>query len=236
MSRAEAPDVAALTASTQSLQHTLADLSDDQAREPSLLPGWTRGHVLSHLACNADAMCNLATWARTGVRTPMYESREKRDADIEAGAGASAAGLRAAVDASAQRLAAAFADLTPEQWSATVEMGRNNRPVVMSEMPHHRRVEVELHHVDLDLDYTLAHLPGAFVLGLLADTTQELTAREGTPGFVLVGNDNEGRWTVGSGGPEITGTPASLLGWILGRTDGIGLFSDQPLPHLDAWR
>ena len=103
-------------------------------------------------------------------------------------------------------------------------------------IPKLRRVEVEVHHVDLDLDYTLAHLPLDFVLSMLKRSANDLSARDDLPGFVLVGNDNEGRWTVGEGGPEVTGTPPSLLGWILGRTNGIGLHSDQPLPDLGPWR
>ena len=42
---------------------------------PSLLPGWTRAHVLAHVAGNADALVNLLTWARTGEETPMYASQ-----------------------------------------------------------------------------------------------------------------------------------------------------------------
>src|ERR1022692_5071277 len=34
-------------------------LTDPGVREPSLLPGWTRGHVLSHPARNADGLGNL---------------------------------------------------------------------------------------------------------------------------------------------------------------------------------
>jgi maleylpyruvate isomerase len=41
---------------------------------PSLLPGWSRRTVIAHVARNADALCNLLTWARTGVETPMYAS------------------------------------------------------------------------------------------------------------------------------------------------------------------
>src|SRR5262250_2014395 len=62
-------------------------LTDDQMREPSLLPGWTRGHVLTHIARNADSLSNLLTWAMTGEETPQYESAQARDAQIDAGSG-----------------------------------------------------------------------------------------------------------------------------------------------------
>jgi maleylpyruvate isomerase len=236
MNREVSAAVDALNASTHTLQRTIADLRDGQAREPSLLPDWTRGHVLTHLARNADALCNLVTWARTGVETPMYVNRESRNADIEAGSSRPAADLVSDVASSHDRLAAAIGSLDDDQWLATIRWGRRNRESPASVIPVVRRLEVEVHHVDLDLDYTLAHLPSDFVLWLLADTAAELSARDDIGGFVLVGNDNEGRWTVGVGGPEITGTPPSLLGWVLGRTDGIGVHSEEPLPHLGPWR
>jgi len=37
---------------------------------PSLLPGWTRAHVLAHLARNADAMRNMLAGARSGSLAP----------------------------------------------------------------------------------------------------------------------------------------------------------------------
>ncbi|MGH3319683.1 MAG: maleylpyruvate isomerase N-terminal domain-containing protein, partial [Streptosporangiaceae bacterium] len=73
----------ALTVATDRLVATIDGLSDEDVRGPSLLPGWTRGHVLAHIARNADAMRNLVTSARTGADIPMYPSRERRDADIE---------------------------------------------------------------------------------------------------------------------------------------------------------
>ena len=76
---------------TDRLLASAAALTDASAGEPSLLPGWTRGHVLTHVARNGDGLGNLLRWARTGTETPMYASREARRADIEAGAGRSAA-------------------------------------------------------------------------------------------------------------------------------------------------
>ncbi len=228
--------IEALVESTESLLHSISDLTDAQAREASLLPHWSRGHVLTHIARNADGMVNLAIWARTGNETPMYASREQRDADIAAGSGRSAAELIADVRATHERMLADVRDLPPEAWSTPIRFGSNNRSGEGGVIPWLRRTEVEVHHVDLNLDYTLAHLPEDFVEHMLAEVTREYSADADKPGFVLIGNDNEGRWTVEPGGPEITGPPPSLLGWLLGRTDGIGLHSDESLPLLGAWR
>src|ERR1017187_7981403 len=80
-----------LGAATARLLATSAGFTDAQVREPSLLPGWTRGHVLSHVARNADSLGNLLRGAATGAQIPMYASTQARDADIEAGAGRGAA-------------------------------------------------------------------------------------------------------------------------------------------------
>ena len=79
------PDLETLDAATARLSATCADVDDATARRPSLLPGWSVGHVLTHVARNADGMVNLVTWAVTGDRTPMYASMEARNAAIEEG-------------------------------------------------------------------------------------------------------------------------------------------------------
>ena len=84
----DANDVLAdLNSGTRRLLDGMARLSDAAARQPSLLPGWSRGHVLAHLARNAEGSTRLLIWARTGVPSYEYESAEARAAEIEAGAG-----------------------------------------------------------------------------------------------------------------------------------------------------
>jgi maleylpyruvate isomerase len=228
--------IEAVVASTHALQHSLESVTDEQCRQPSLLPGWTRGHVLTHLARNADALRNLVHWARTGEETRMYPSREARNAAIEEGAGRSADELRTDLEGAGKRLLDDVHTVTDDQWRRRIRWGHLEHEADASEIPWLRRTEVEVHHVDLDLDYTVAHWPEDFVEELLAQTADEFSMRDGVPGFVLVGNDDEGRWTVGAGGQEINGPPPALLGWLLGRTDGTGLHSSEPLPTLGAWR
>ncbi len=67
---------------------------DDDFVRPTALPGWTRRHLVAHVAANADALGNLVRWAATGRRTPMYATPEERAAGIEQGARMSADELR----------------------------------------------------------------------------------------------------------------------------------------------
>ena len=54
---------------------------------PSLLPEWTRGHVLTHIARNADSFVRVLEAARRGEVVTQYEGGVAgRNADIEAGA------------------------------------------------------------------------------------------------------------------------------------------------------
>ncbi len=78
---------------TQRLLGTARVIPEPDLREPSLLPGWTRAHVLAHLARNADAMRTLLVGARSGQERSAYASAQEREADIEQGAGRSAKDL-----------------------------------------------------------------------------------------------------------------------------------------------
>jgi len=135
-----------LAAASERLLATATALSDAQAREPSLLPGWTRGHVLTHIARNADGMVNLLSWARTGTETPMYASAESRNADIEAGAGRRAADLAADLRESAARFAAAAAVMPGDAWAARVRALRGPGFPALGVLDR-RLSEVEIHRI-----------------------------------------------------------------------------------------
>src|SRR4051794_12572815 len=105
---------------TENLLRAAADLDPAALGRPSLLPGWTAGHVLTHLARNADAMTNLLTWARTGVETLPYASAQARDDAIAEGAGRP---LREQVEdlrAAHERFADAGAAMPAEAWTVVL--------------------------------------------------------------------------------------------------------------------
>jgi len=67
---------------TQRLLGTARIVTEPDLRAPSLLPGWTRAHVLAHLCRSADAMRNLLVGARSGQDRAAYSSAEARQAEI----------------------------------------------------------------------------------------------------------------------------------------------------------
>lgn len=230
-----AEHLSALDESTGALLHEIADLSDDEVRASALLPGWTRGHVLTHVARNADAMGNLVMSARTRTHIPMYPSRQDRDAAIEAGAGRPAQELRADVTTSSQRLSASLRELTDDDWQAPIRYGAGDRSGEAGLIPGLRRSEVEIHHVDLDLGYTVAHWSLNFVVPMLERVAADFSARSDTPPLTLIDND-EHRWQVRGGGQVVSGPAPALLGWLIGRTDGTGVTTEGELPTLGVWR
>ncbi len=139
----------------------IQSLSDQQYDAPSLLPGWTRKHLVAHVAANADALGNLVHWAATGQVTPMYASPEDRAAGIEHGLRLNGAELTAWLHRSANELADAMEGFGERAWQTEVVTAQG-RTVSATETPWLRAREVLVHSVDLDLGITFADLPAAF--------------------------------------------------------------------------
>ena len=140
---------------TAGLLETLSRLTDDDVRRPSLLPGWTRGHVLTHLARGGEALRNLLE------DRPAYVSQEARNADIEAGATRSAAELAADVRASAAAFRETALAQPDDGWERVLTVpGVGSFPA--SQVLVRRLVELELHHVDLNAGYRSTDWPTTF--------------------------------------------------------------------------
>jgi maleylpyruvate isomerase len=148
---------------TQRLLDDARTIPEADLRAPSLLPGWTRAHVLAHLARNADAMRNLLTGARSGQDRPAYASAQARDADIERGAALSAKDLIADLAGSSMALRAIARELPDQAWQVRVQM-LDMAPFPAAGLLTRRLVEIELHHCDLAAGYSPADWPPAFAV------------------------------------------------------------------------
>lgn len=199
-------------------------LSDDDLREPSALTGWSRAHIVAHMARNAEALTRLATWARTSVETPMYSSREQRGADIETSSAGPAATLRAELVSTAATLDAALTALDDLTWNSVLRSAQG-RPMPALEVPWMRTREVWLHTVDLGTGATVAELPAGVVDELIADATRMLSTKEGCPAATLEATDRDRTWVLGPDTEpvRVRGGAADLLAWLIGRTGPVGL-------------
>jgi maleylpyruvate isomerase len=127
-------------------------MTSSDLRAPSLLPGWSRAHVLSHLARGADAMRNVLVGARAGQDRPAYASPEARHADVDRSAAAEAKELVDDLVSSAMALRTVVRQLPDTAWRYQVRMLDSPR-FPATQLLARRLAEVELHHCDLGIGY-----------------------------------------------------------------------------------
>lgn len=198
--------VSACRRSHERLWQTVAGLDDDAVRRPSLLPDWTVGHVLAHLAGNADALARLLAAAADGRETDMYPGGpEARARAIDDGAARPAAAILDELSRAASGLEAAMAAAPAAAWAGRGR-GTHGGTVPCRFVPGLRRREVEVHHADLGLGYGPADWPADFVDEELPQATAGLADR------LVVPSER-----------------AATLAWLMGR-------APQPAaPQLSPW-
>jgi maleylpyruvate isomerase len=195
----------------QRFQHALVGLDDVVVRRPSLLAGWSVGHVITHVARNADSHTRRVEAAKRDEIVDQYSGGyEGRAAEIEFGAGRSAAELVQDVTESAELLEGCWGSLSTVVWAREVSdvAGRTH---LLSKMPSRRWRELEIHLVDLDIGPTWRDWRDEFVslnLPLLRSTLEK-------------------RLPLGAAAPDLD--ERDELAWLSGR------FRRPDLPELLPW-
>ena len=231
-----ADDLAVLRASTNDLIAglTAENWTDDDVRAPSLLPGWTRGHVLTHIARNADSITRTLAGALRGEVVERYVGGQAgRAAGIEGGADRDAATLLADLTESAETLDRTLA--------AVDDVGGWDLPTEKDHPAwhwlHQRLDEVEIHRVDLAGSYTADRWPSAMVIRDLPRLVDTLDDRADTAIRIEVeaaGSTTAehvgATWTIGAGDPiEVRGPDWAVLAWLVGRPSAtLGRLSATP--------
>lgn len=162
------------------LQH-VAGLSDETMRQDSKLPGWSIGHVLTHLARNADAHARRLDGALAGEDVPKYANGpEQRRQEIEDGAKNSASEILTDLESSIRRLDGILEQSEQAQWPNADFMGGGHYGV--GGCPAHRLREVQMHLVDLGLGYTPSSWPDEYAAwdleNLLASVPERLASTQ----------------------------------------------------------
>jgi maleylpyruvate isomerase len=158
-------------------------LDDEAFWRPSLLPGWTRAHVITHLARNADSHTWLFEGAAIGEVRRQYPTLEARDRDIEAGATRTAESLRTDLHGACERVERAWAALPEDDWDREGIVVAGAR--TMGEIVFRRLREVSVHHVDLDVGFTPEGWSTIYVEGELARRLANLADRADHTALVL---------------------------------------------------
>lgn len=192
-------DIAGMRAAHETLAARTRGLTDGEARAPSRLPGWTVGHVLTHIARNGDSVARRLEGAARGEVVDQYAGgREGRAAEIEAGAERPAAELLADLAATHRRIDAAIDVLDGETWDgSTRDVGGRLQPA--RDIVVGRWREVEVHHVDLGLGYEPDQWPAAFVERVLPEALADVGRR--LPGLDAVDPAMVVAWTYGRAVP-----------------------------------
>ncbi|MFI5697249.1 maleylpyruvate isomerase family mycothiol-dependent enzyme [Kribbella sp. NPDC051586] len=213
-------------AAAEQLLALVADLDEPTARGASSLPGWSRGHVITHIAYFSEAMTRQVDEALQGRLIEMYDGgRPERDASIEAGADRSAADLRAHLTAAVTTLLSSWDKVSPTDWPLPI-LHRNSNLAAGLQATWR---ELTIHTTDLDLGVTPASWSSSFCLHLLD------FLRPRTPdGIHLVLKSPTATWENGSGEEvELTGALTDLTAWYAGRTTPSPITG--PEPQLLPW-
>jgi maleylpyruvate isomerase len=223
------------------IDEIVSAMDDATSHGASLLPGWSRRHVISHLARNADGLVNLLNWARTGIEHPMYASAVDRDADIEEGTRRLFQIQQEDQGAASARFFTAADDLPASAWTNTVS-ARTGAVMPATLIPWLRVNELLVHAVDLDRGITfddVVTLAGEHLETVLAFMVSRFAGRSDVPSVMLeiVLPDGTSR-AVPLGiatptAPRVIGLAAPAIAWLTGRSDGADLTGEVPV--LPVW-
>lgn len=214
-------------------EHTARLVSDaracDDLSAPSLCEGWSRDHVLNHLARNAEALVRLVGAAVDGTGETMYDSPEARDEDIDAGVGRDCDVVVADVEATAAALAPHLRRLTPAHRDVVLERTPGGPTFRGGMLPFMRLREVVYHHVDLDLGFGFDDVEADLQVMFIENELKRQRGAGAAPSL-RIRTDEGDVWSLGDGDVAVTGSRAGVLTW-LARQDPSRVHADA-LPAL----
>lgn len=223
--------IAAASAAHDRMCATISGITGAQCRASSLLPGWSRAHVLTHWARNADGQCRMLAAAQQNEIAGQYPGGDaQRAAGINVGAARPAHVIVADARAAAQRAEARWRSMPPDAWLRPTAARAGRRPAWMSVWARWR--ETDIHHLDLDLGYTHRHWPAEFVDlllprllagldGRLPDATSveiHITDRARRARRPERPDTPDGPGRTGGEPVTVTGPASAVTCWLLGRT------------------
>jgi maleylpyruvate isomerase len=223
-------DLSRLGRETDMFLATIESLSDDEMAAPSLCGGWTRAHVIAHIASNGRALVKLIDWAVTGQEQAPYASTEARNQEIAELAALPRKELVEKVRETAAYFAEQAQRLTGEL--AVEEVHLHGKQIPATSIVALRIAEVVVHHHDLDTAWTIEEADPDSLLNALEAAVRTMRAK-GAPGMTLVTEERD-EWVIGDGALRVESDREGLLEW-LARGDAENVEADGPLPVLPSW-
>lgn len=196
---------------TALLLETVDRLDDIALRAPSLCPGWMRGHVVTHLARNADALSRVVHALVDDADVTMYPSDEERDREIADGATRPVTEQADDVRATAARFEDDVERLRPEHEERDVARTPGaERRIPGGVIDVLRLNEIVLHHIDLDSGFGFADIDDETV-GVLLEVAVVTT--DPVPGLTLRATEGD-EYTIGDGAVHVHGSRRGILAYL----------------------
>ncbi|HSK33204.1 MAG TPA: maleylpyruvate isomerase family mycothiol-dependent enzyme [Propionicimonas sp.] len=203
---------------TQRLLGYTIGISDEEWHQPSPLPGWSRAHLATHLARNAEHLRLIAEAVDAGLPQPVAPSRAERLAELERGADRGGMELQIDLDTSAGALQQAIERIT--HWDAVVRLRGRDWP--LAAVPLARLHEVCVHHIDLDCEFGPDAIDPAAAAWLLRWVLDLLTDAD-LPALRIEADSLVAELGTGPDVRTVTGSDARLWAWLSGRLPASGV-------------
>lgn len=220
----------------QRLVRSVDALSGDDWAAPSLLPDWSRAHVVAHLALNGEALRDVLQGVVEGRPVPMYESDERRDTDIQELSRADHSEIRERLLAGTTTFVDAARSVPDDAWEGRFDRTAGGPSLPLRAVPTMRVREIEIHHVDLATGYSPDDWPTGWPDSVVDGMVKRLDPDHR---FVVRPLDADRTWEVGSVPVDplvVTGPVAHLAWWLTGRSPGEQVRSSNgELPQIGGW-
>jgi maleylpyruvate isomerase len=229
-------DLDDLAEAEQRLARSVDALHGDDWHAPSLLPGWSRAHVVAHVALNGEALRDVLRGEVDHERVPMYASQEQRDADIVELAAAEPSELRERLLATHTQFTEAALAVPEDVWERRFERTPGGQTLPLAVVPVMRLREIEIHHVDLDCAYSPDEWPQAFAELVVDGMVKRLDPEQG---FRIAPLDTRNSWDVDGVGDDpvvVTGPVRQVAWWLTGREPSPQVTCSRgELPTIGGW-
>ncbi|ALG30534.1 mycothiol-dependent maleylpyruvate isomerase [Glutamicibacter halophytocola] len=223
-------DLARLARETAMMSATVQALSAEELAAGSLCEGWSRAHVIAHLASNGRTLVKLIDWAISGEPQKLYASQEARNAEIDQLAALPREELLSAFGESATYFAQQCERLAGEL--AVEEVDLHGKIIPAADIVALRITEVAIHHHDLDTAWTIGEADPASQKDAIQAAVRTMRAKN-APGMTLLSEEGD-TWVVGDGSLTVRANRAGLVEW-LARGNTRNIKADGPIPGLPTW-
>ncbi|QDG93814.1 maleylpyruvate isomerase family mycothiol-dependent enzyme (plasmid) [Rhizobium sp. NIBRBAC000502774] len=228
---APASDLALARLGTAYFARRLNEMNADDLSGTSMVPGWTRRHVVAYVGYHARFLARIVDAARRGLHQEELVEPEAQNEDLDFGATLPDHALRYLFKHSAIHLDVEWRDANETHWAQRVE-ALSGDEVAVSDTPWLRAREIWLRAMDLGAGASVYDVPIPMAWRLLQENAGDL-AQGARYSIKLRPTDHEGEIVVGAGQFEVRGRLHDLLRWASGRgAAGVIVDPTVPVPHL----